>query len=149
MDHGCLVAVNVRCILWIGHLVVLYSLSLYLANSCAKKDYIPVGCILPAHWPYLPVCTALWGCLVSGGCLVLRGRGAWSGGCLVTGGTWSGLCLVPGGAWSGGCLVLGVGVCSRGGGWYPSMHCGRAHPPVDRMTDTCKNITFANFVCGR
>ena len=21
--------------------------------------------------------------------------------------------------------------------------------PVDRMTDTCKNITFANFVCGR
>ena len=22
-------------------------------------------------------------------------------------------------------------------------------PPVDRMTDTCKNITFANFVCGR
>ena len=22
-------------------------------------------------------------------------------------------------------------------------------PPMDRMTDTCKNITFANFVCGR
>ena len=22
-------------------------------------------------------------------------------------------------------------------------------PPVDRMTDTCKNITFANFVCRR
>ena len=22
-------------------------------------------------------------------------------------------------------------------------------PPVDRMTDTCKNMTFANFVCGR
>ena len=22
-------------------------------------------------------------------------------------------------------------------------------PPVDRQTDTCKNITFANFVCGR
>ena len=21
--------------------------------------------------------------------------------------------------------------------------------PVDRMTDTCKNIAFANFVCGR
>ena len=21
-------------------------------------------------------------------------------------------------------------------------------PPVDRMTDTCKNITFANFICG-
>ena len=23
------------------------------------------------------------------------------------------------------------------------------HPLVNRMTDTCKNITFANFVCGR
>ena len=22
-------------------------------------------------------------------------------------------------------------------------------PPLDRMTDTCKNITFANYVCGR
>ena len=22
-------------------------------------------------------------------------------------------------------------------------------PSVNRMTDTCKNITFANFVCGR
>ena len=22
-------------------------------------------------------------------------------------------------------------------------------PPVDRMTDMCKNITFANYVCGR
>ena len=26
---------------------------------------------------------------------------------------------------------------------------GPGTPPVDRMTDTCKNITFANFVCGR
>ena len=25
---------------------------------------------------------------------------------------------------------------------------GLETPPVDRMTDTCKNITFANFVCG-
>ena len=23
------------------------------------------------------------------------------------------------------------------------------HPPMDKMTDMCKNITFANFVCGR
>ena len=27
----------------------------------------------------------------------------------------------------------------------PAMHA----PPVDRQTDTCKNITLANFVCGR
>ena len=24
-----------------------------------------------------------------------------------------------------------------------------ADPPVNRMTDRCKNITFAKFVCGR
>ena len=54
-------------------------------------------------------------------------------------------CLLLGrGQLLGGCLLLG-GVC-LGVGWYPSMHGGRP-PPVDRMTDTCKNITFANFVC--
>ena len=57
----------------------------------------------------------------------------------------------------GGCLLWGVstlgGVCSQGsvcsggrvsalGGWHPSMHCGR-HPPVNRMTNRCKNITLA------
>ena len=26
---------------------------------------------------------------------------------------------------------------------------GPGDSPVNRMTDTCKNITFANFVCGR
>ena len=64
----------------------------------------------------------------------------------------------------GGCLVPGVpgqrDVWSRGapawsregylpgpggglvpGGWYPSMHWGRT-PPVNRMTDRCKNITL-------
>ena len=45
----------------------------------------------------------------------------------------------------GGCLLPG-GVCfPRGcllpGGVYPSMHWGR-HPPMDRMTDRRKNITF-------
>ena len=38
----------------------------------------------------------------------------------------------------GGCLPKG-GVCPWGA--YPSMHWGR-HPPVNRMTDRCKNITF-------
>ena len=44
------------------------------------------------------------------------GRGAWSGG----------VC-------SGGCLVPGGGITA----------CTEADPPVNRMTDTCKNITFA------
>ena len=38
-----------------------------------KKDCIPVECIPPACWPYLPVCTAQGGCLLPGG--------ACSGGC--------------------------------------------------------------------
>ena len=39
-------------------------------------------------------------------------------------------------------------------GYHPSPQdlqgmLGYHHHPMDRMTDTCKNITFANFVCGR
>ena len=74
------------------------------------------------------------GCLLQGECLLL------------------GEFLVPGEVSALGGLVLGgvcsqgVGVCSRGvsapGGWYPSMHWGR-HPPVNRMTNRCKNITLA------
>ena len=45
----------------------------------------------------------------------------------------------PGDVCFGGCL-LPEGVVSQ--------HALRQTPPVDRMTDTCKNITFANFVCG-
>ena len=31
-----------------------------------KQDYIPVGCVPPTHWPYLPACSAS-GCTWSGG----------------------------------------------------------------------------------
>ena len=34
-------------------------------------------------------------------------------------------------------------------GYHLECILGYYTPPVDRMTDTCKNITFANFVCGR
>ena len=51
-----------------------------------QQDCIPVGCILPACWPYLPACTMHWG--------ICSGGGVWSGG--VPG---------PGGAWSGGSVV--------------------------------------------
>ena len=40
----------------------------------------------------------------------------------------------------------GQGVCQ--GGVYPNMHWDR-HPPVDRMTDRCKNITLPQLRCGR
>ena len=46
--------------------------------------------------------------------------------CAWAGGSAPGGCLVWGGAWSGGC-------------WYPSMH----PPPVNRITNGCKNITLA------
>ena len=59
---------------------------------------------------------------------------------------WGGICswgvsaLGRGFVCSGGCLLWG-GVCPWGV-WYPNMHWGR-HPPVDRITDACKNITLA------
>ena len=46
-------------------------------------------------------------------------------------------CTVQRGVWPRVCLPRGV---------YPSMQWGR-HPPCGQ-TDTCENITFANFVCG-
>ena len=60
------------------------------------------------------------------------------GGCLVLGG-----CLLPREG-EEGCLVWG-GVCSQGGDWsgdgIPA--CTEADsPPVNRITDTCKNITL-------
>ena len=41
-------------------------------NNLSQQDCIPVGCVPPAHWRYLPACS------VPGG--------AWSGGCLLLGG---------------------------------------------------------------
>ena len=85
-------------------------------------------------------------CLLQGvsarGCLLWGDVYSWGGVC--SGGVCSRGCLLqgmstPGGVCSGGCLLQG-GVCSWG--WYPSMHWGR-HPPVNRMTDRCKNITLA------
>ena len=91
--------------------------------------------------------------------LLLRGGSAWSwgglgglvlggpGGSASSGGGWSawsgGFSLVPGGsAWPRGVLHAGRGLTGPGGfslvpGGSPET------PPVDRITDTCKNITLA------
>ena len=74
-------------------------------------------------------------------------------------------CLLPLGGgrlvWGGllwGRLLRGVcsrggsapgGVCSRGVGIPACTEAEADPPPMDRITDTCKHITFANFVCGR
>ena len=63
------------------------------------------------------------------------------GGCLVRGGAWS--WGVPG---PRGCLVLG-GPGPGGGGGIPA--CTEADPPVNRITDACKNITLSQLCCGR
>ena len=51
-----------------------------------------------------------------------------------------GVCSQTGSAPSGGACSLG----SMLPGGYPSMHWGR--PPMNRMTDRCKNITFATLL---
>ena len=88
----------------------------------------------------------VWGgvCLVRGGCLPSLG-----GVCLVRGDVCPvprGVCLVPGGVLpvrGGVCLVRGV--CLVPGGFSLSLLGGACleTPPVDRITDACKNITLA------
>ena len=90
--------------------------------------------------------TVCWS-LLPGGCL-LRG-GVCSGGVSALGGgvCSQGGCLLPGGVSALGGLCLLRGVCSRGvsapGG--VSQHALRQipPPPVNRMTNRCKNITLA------
>ena len=77
------------------------------------QECIPVGCIPSAT-------VAILGGLLLGG-------GSALGGCLLWG------CLLWGGACFGDACSWGV----------VSQHALRQTPPVDRMTDTCKNITFA------
>ena len=74
-----------------------------------------------------PGVSAPRGCLLLGGCLFPLG-------CLLWGVSAPGRCLLR------GCLLWG-GVCSRGAG---ILACTEADtPPVNRMTNRCKNITLA------
>ena len=92
------------------------------------------------------------GCIPSAAAAVSREGGVWSGrgGVCVPGPgkegvlqggvcSWRGVCLLSGGVRSGGC------VCSGGVSAPRVIPAGTeaAPPPVDRMTDRCKNITFA------
>ena len=75
---------------------------------------------------------------------VCSGGNVCSGGCLLRG-----VCLLPGGcrasAPRGGVGVSSQGVSAPGS---VSQHAMGQTPPRGQ-TDTCDNITFANFVCGR
>ena len=98
------------------------------------------------------------GCLLSG-CVCSQGVSASGGmsalgGCLLLGDVCSGGCLL-----GGGCLLWGVsaprgvsalvgGVCSWGM-WVSQDALRQTPPPVNRITDACKNITLAQLRCGR
>ena len=95
--------------------------NLKLPITQQKQECIPVGCVLSAA---VAVCSGGGVCSRVG--LLLEGVSAPGAVCLL---------------W-GVCVCSGRGVCSWGA-VYPSMHWGRPPPPVERMTDRCKNITFA------
>ena len=80
--------------------------------------------LVPGGAPGPRGCTWSWG-------------GTWSGGC-----TWSGVYLVPG---------VGGSVCSRGCTWSQGVGGVRYSPPVNRMTNRCKNITLpqTSFAGGK
>ena len=97
-----------------------------------RQECIPVGCVPPACCPYLPACTVPGGCtwswaayLVPGGCTCLGGVPG-PGGVYLRGG-------IPG---HGGCTWSGLGV------YLPEEYLPRYSPPVNRMTNRCKNITL-------
>ena len=108
-----------------------YYIANLVQNSYAKmnlrkyteQECIPVGCVPAAHWPYAAV-------FFPGGGSPWSGGSASSGGVLLGSG---GVLLGLGGSASSGGVLLGPG-----GGVLQ-----RPHPPVDRITDTCKNITLA------
>ena len=93
--------------------------------------------------PYLPACTALGGCTYDG--VYLPRRCTCEGVCTcqgvyLPGGIPARGMYLPGGVPASGVYLLGVylsGGCTCQGGYLP-----RYSPPVNRMTDRCKNITL-------
>ena len=90
--------------------------------------------------------------LVPGG--VLSPRGVY----LVPEGVWLGVSAPGGVSVPGGRRVSGLGVSGPGSVWSGgsdqggvSQHALRQPPPppLDRITDACKNITLAQLRCGR
>ena len=115
-------------------------------SSYAKQECIPVGCVPAARRPYSGVYFPEGGSAWSGGVLPGPGGSAWSGGGLPGLGGFS---LVRGGGvlpGPGGGDLPGPGEGSSWSGGSPCPEGGSPcleTPPVDRITDTCKNITLA------
>ena len=93
------------------------------------------------HSSRMRTARSLTACRGGGGC---AWRGVHCRGLHMAGGA----CMAGGHAWQGvGAFMHGRGACMAG------RHALHAHPPPRTppcgQTDTCENITFANFVCGR
>ena len=95
---------------------------------------IPVGCVPSAA---VAVCSGGGGVCLGG--FVCPGGASAHGGYLPGGG-----CVCPGRKvmFSQASVILFTGVCVPGG------MSGR-HPPVNRITDACENITLPQLRCGQ
>ena len=112
-------------------------------NILKPQECIPVGCVPAAHWPY-----AGEGVLPSQGGASFLGGGEGVGRVVLPsegGASFSGrptsqhaLRQTPG----GGCFLPSMH-WGRPAGVLPSQHALRQTPPVNRITDTSKNITLA------
>ena len=145
--------------LWGGTRPPLSTIFIILCNlwkKYCKQDCIPVGCVLPACWPYLPACSAPGGVPGPGG--VCSGgvctRGVCSRGDVCTW-SWGGLlqgCLFRGCVCSRVCTWSQGGVCSQWGVSAPGgVYLPRHSPPVNRILDTrlWKYYLAPKFVCVR
>ena len=110
---------------------------LYFWYHFAKQECIPVGCVPPAHWPHL---------VVSGTQVPCH--------------TWPPAIHAPCYAWPHYACPPAIHnpchacppPCMPPDTHTPAMPLPcmpPCHNPPCGQTDTCKNITFANFVCGR
>ena len=129
--------------------------SLLLLGGSVPGGVWSGGCLLPGGCLLLgDVCSG--GCLLtggvcSGGCLLMgvsanggvcSKGGVCSGGCLLRGCLLWRECLLPGGVCSGGCQLWGMSA-PRGVSGIEACTEADTPPPVDRITDACKNITLA------
>ena len=128
--------------MWISTKGWIYNFTLMINRHITahlKQECIPVGCVPSAT---VAVCSGGGGCLVPvvvpgpGGCLLRGVADPGEGVCSWGGVHGPGGCLLPGGAWSfGGGSALGGGI--------PACTEADTPPPVNRMTERCKNRTVA------
>ena len=116
-------------------------------QSPVKQECIPVGCVPPAAVVVRGVYLVWGGVPGPGGCTWFPGGVPGPGG-VVPGPMGVGVSGPGGCTWSGG--VPGPGGCLTWSWGGVSQHALRqTHPPVNRITDACENITLPQLRCGR